>query len=393
LELVSDDLTFHRTFGEFPERYLVYYEALTSAFQEAGAFTAWHIRGNNLAPVVAYRWHGQDFRKAATEWELANSKFFVTHGGADPVLDDKHEVVGHFGSFSGDRIIVPKGYFQRGLNEMVQRGVPAFVVADGNMVGVADLVGTIMAAVSAAGTGTKAVLDFDRFESYDIGVISHQLLTDVEGTVLADLGTTSHDALEDSPVQLYDLIMLPKLAVDLGIAVAGFIRTLVPKAIKGLSKGLRAALRELAKDGRKVADEVLRTQRKKIIPIKGEVNVGGGNETPDITDLNPIKQGSGGPQRGIPNHVHGSMEEMDQIFVQGSVKKVISVRLRVIDVDWPKATKAAANVMPRGGKVMMNIWTWTPEQQAAIKAAFEAAGFSNVEVAGLGPGTMLTAIR
>jgi hypothetical protein len=83
------------------------------------------------------------------------------------------------------------------------------------------------------------------------------------------------------------------------------------------------------------------------------VDVGGTGNIKNATNLNPVKPGSGGQETGIPNHVKGSMEEMDTFFEPGSVKTMYSQRLRYGDVDWPKATQAAAKVMPPGGKVSM----------------------------------------
>ena len=60
----------------------------------------------------------------------------------------------------------------------------------------------------------------------------------------------------------------------------------------------------------------------KIKPVNGAVDVGGGGEIPEVTNLNPIKPGSGGPSSGIPNHVRGGMEDMDTIFEPGSVDKM-----------------------------------------------------------------------
>jgi len=126
-----------------------------------------------------------------------------------------------------------------------------------------------------------------------------------------------------------------------------------------------------------------------IRPVNDTVNVGGGGEIPNATNLNPIKPGSGGPSRGIPNHVKGGMEEMDALFVPGSVKTMNSVRLRYVDVDWPRATQAAAKVMPPGGKVSMNIWTQGQQEVAALKMAFERAGFKNVRIWGSSRGQEL----
>ena len=44
------------------------------------------------------------------------------------------------------------------------------------------------------------------------------------------------------------------------------------------------------------------------------MNVGGGGEVSNVTNLNPIKPGTGGPSSGIPNHVPLGMEKMDSVF-------------------------------------------------------------------------------
>jgi len=133
----------------------------------------------------------------------------------------------------------------------------------------------------------------------------------------------------------------------------------------------------------------------KIKPVNDTVNVGGGGEIPEVTNLNPIKPGSGGPTKDIPNHVPAGMEKMDEVFVPGSVKNMYSQRLRYGDVDWPTATRAAAKVMPPGGKVSMNVWTQSKAEVDALKAAFERAGFKDIRIWGSapGPGTMLDAVR
>ena len=131
----------------------------------------------------------------------------------------------------------------------------------------------------------------------------------------------------------------------------------------------------------------------RIRPVNGQVNVGGGHETPNMTNLNPVKPGSGGPEVGIPNHVRAPMEAMDDIFEPGSVTYIMSSKLRYHDFDWPRATQAAANVMPRGGKVFMNVWCGSDTEARAIAAAFQKAGFERAWVEGHGPGTIIHAIR
>jgi hypothetical protein len=132
--------------------------------------------------------------------------------------------------------------------------------------------------------------------------------------------------------------------------------------------------------------------RARMRPVNGMVNVGGGHETPHITNLNPIKPGSGGPTSGIPNHVRASMEQMDEIFEPGSVLEIRGYKLLVDDFDWPRAAQAAANVMPPGGKLNMNVME-ADEMADLIVEAFTKAGFKSVRVEDHGPGAMIRAVR
>jgi hypothetical protein len=131
--------------------------------------------------------------------------------------------------------------------------------------------------------------------------------------------------------------------------------------------------------------------RTKIKPLNGLVSVGGGFENKNGSNLNPIKPGSGGPTKDIPNHVPGRMEDMAEIFEAGSVKKMISSRLRYADVDWPKGTQAAGKVMASGGVVEMNVWCNSAGEKETLKPAFNAAGFTDVRVEGDSVGTMIYA--
>jgi hypothetical protein len=86
----------------------------------------------------------------------------------------------------------------------------------------------------------------------------------------------------------------------------------------------------------------------KIRPVNGTVNVGGGGEVPNVTNLNPTNPISGGPTSGIPNHVPLPMEQMDSVFEAGSVKKLISNKLRYWDFNWERLLAAAATLSATG---------------------------------------------
>jgi hypothetical protein len=129
----------------------------------------------------------------------------------------------------------------------------------------------------------------------------------------------------------------------------------------------------------------------RIKPLNGTVNVGGGFEegAEQVTNLNPIKPGTGGPAKGIANHVKAGFEEIDQVFEPGSVSKVISRKLPSSTVDWTRAAQGTAKVMAPGGQVRLNIWQLGEQDSALIKEAFEKAGFKNVKVLGKGSSVVL----
>lgn len=128
--------------------------------------------------------------------------------------------------------------------------------------------------------------------------------------------------------------------------------------------------------------------------VEDRVNVGGGHETPTgYTNLNPINPNSGGPSRGIPNHIRARFEDISEVIEHGTVRQIISNRLRFIDIhDWNAAARGAFQVMRSGGQVSMNIWANAQEAQVMIRA-FVQAGFSDVEVIGGGVGTILRAVK
>jgi hypothetical protein len=97
--------------------------------------------------------------------------------------------------------------------------------------------------------------------------------------------------------------------------------------------------------------------------------------------------------RGIPNHILGGMEDMEEIFESGSVEYMMSSKLRFADVNWAQATRSAAASMRPGGRVEMNVWCSSAEEVSALEQAFRDAGFSNVKTTGSGAGVMLTAVR
>jgi hypothetical protein len=127
-------------------------------------------------------------------------------------------------------------------------------------------------------------------------------------------------------------------------------------------------------------------------PREGTVNVGGGSETPQFSNLNPFVEGTGGPNGGVYNHVRASFEQIDQVFQPGSVQSIMSNRLPATTVDWPTAAAGAHRVMAPGGTLQINVWSSSAEATDGILTALRNAGFSNVRLGGsltLSDGTTL----
>jgi hypothetical protein len=175
-------------------------------------------------------------------------------------------------------------------------------------------------------------------------------------------------------------VMLPAITMAIGM-----ISGPSPTPVKGgQSTGRYAKRRGGSVPPRKNPVPSAPTVTPKVKPLNGQVSVGGGFENKVGSNLNPVKPGSGGPAKGIPNHVQGAMEDMGELFEPGSVKRMISSRLRYGDVDWAKGTQAAAKVMAPKGTVQMNVWTQSPAEQKALENAFKTAGFKNVQVKQIG---------
>jgi RHS repeat-associated protein len=146
-----------------------------------------------------------------------------------------------------------------------------------------------------------------------------------------------------------------------------------------------------------VTEEVPLPKGGTVEPVNGTVNVGGGLENPNVTNLNPVVPNTGGPPAAaIPNLVQAAGEQIGSIFAPNSVKSLISARLPYATVNWEQLANGAARVMARGGKVFMNTWVQASDAEQGlarqrIADAFTKAGFGDVEVTGTGPGVMVRA--
>jgi hypothetical protein len=124
-----------------------------------------------------------------------------------------------------------------------------------------------------------------------------------------------------------------------------------------------------------------------------KINVGGTGEAPGYTNLNPVKSHTGGRQFGIQELIQQPFEKIAEFIKPNSASKIISNRLRFVDVtDWTAAAKGAYEVMKPGGKLSMNIWA-SAEQARLLAKAFTKAGFKEVKISGEGVGTMLTGTK
>lgn len=142
----------------------------------------------------------------------------------------------------------------------------------------------------------------------------------------------------------------------------------------------------------------------KIRAKNDQVNVGGALEkgSEQYTNLNPVNPNSGGASKSIPNHVKAPFEEIGEIFEPGTVKEIISNRLRYVDVkDWNAAARGAFKVLRPGGRLGsghpasgMNVWAEEKEVAAIIKS-FQDAGFKGVRNVGSqsGPGVVIAAVK
>jgi RHS repeat-associated protein len=116
-----------------------------------------------------------------------------------------------------------------------------------------------------------------------------------------------------------------------------------------------------------------------ITPIKGRVNVGGGNETPEgWTNLQPYRTETGGPASGVANAVIGTAENMHQIFAPGSVQEMMSSKMAIGSINLQAWAAAAHKVMAPGGKFILNFLGGEKGYHAEVAQAFRDAGFKDV---------------
>ena len=198
---MADDSEFHRTlYGGMRKLPYVYMEVRRSVFEGAGAFTGHVFENRSIVPFITRLNKGQDFKKFATDWEKTYSRLCLKTGfGAEPVVDGKMLVVGHYGWFSGDAIfakvdpnakVVPSAF-----EDFLKAGTPVFVrdvnssSQMGRRVGVSDQ--------------------------------SWRVITGITGEVLGFTQYKNRDGAISTLIQPFDLIAIGKLVYALGKQVAG----------------------------------------------------------------------------------------------------------------------------------------------------------------------------
>lgn len=172
------------------------------------------------------------------------------------------------------------------------------------------------------------------------------------------------------------------------MAVANFSRDIAPGSdIRNLTL---LTVDAMSSAGTALAAASRTRQVARLRPVNGKINVGGGLEAgaESASNLNPIKPHSGGPSRGIPNHVRAGFEQIAEVFEPASARLIFSNRLRFGDVNWTAAAKGAAKVAAPGGRLSLNVWA-SPEEAQIVAQAFRAAGFKDVKVLGEGTATII----
>lgn len=162
----------------------------------------------------------QDFAHYATPWEANRSKLVSKVGGAFiPVVDEDLTVVGHYASANGGELLVPEDYDHASvyrLDKTLEADIPVFVALQScrrnNDDGTTECTRTIPAGWTGFGPSQT----------------TYNVLTGVDGEVIAEFGATDHDAVEPVDFWLADVAMAPKILIDLGIkAGTKFAKSLI----------------------------------------------------------------------------------------------------------------------------------------------------------------------
>ncbi len=344
-----------------------------------GSVQGLEVANNVLRPVDLSQKLGQDFGSRATAWEKHWSRLVDdAEDTFDPIvaLDDHVAgalVIGHFGTVTGDRILVPTPYAgdHGSLNPILGRAVPAFLTRD-------------ISAWTAAG-------EWVRFSSSEQ---IYTVATSIDGMILMQLGYDVRGLDSEDPIM--DII-ISTVTADLGVyAVKGLVGTMLRKVWGSVVfSELRSALlkRVIAREEGAVGKELagkLRAAGKRVV-----VNIGGTGEVAEAININPNVIA---PRVGIPNHIAAAAEGMGEMFEKDSIDEIVSNSLPPNTLDWTRVLRGAQKVLRTGGKITIR-FTGVGEDAKIIMAQLAELGFrdlqNGIRVADkiIGEGSVITAVK
>ncbi|HJS09057.1 MAG TPA: hypothetical protein VJ809_15415 [Pirellulales bacterium] len=193
------EATYHRTFTPFnPPRYNAWADIgktrneIVDSLRRTIPFTAHGFNAAGRQPIRVSFKKDQDFAKYATSWEHTFSKCVRGEGGtAEPVVDENLTVIGHIGWFWDSDVWIPAARSPTDkLQDMIKAGDPVFVAKARHVV-----------------TGYRVYSRGD--------TMSYQLMTSLDGAVLAHLASRVRDGVRESAFQPTDFLGagLARLAV------------------------------------------------------------------------------------------------------------------------------------------------------------------------------------
>lgn len=228
--MADANVLYHRCYWDFtrfakPERRLPdpLIQQVDPRKPVSGSIQGVMLLARALRPVDLYPKPGQDFEKAATQWEQDCSVLSSDDVGIrfSPVVNSKEEtgfgypVIAHVAKLPGSHIAAPKETLPNrniwDLNPLLSQGVPVFA-----------------SNIPYPG-GAWVSLDTP-------GWLSFHVLTDIQGAVLAQLSTTRSDYAE-SEDPLLDMIVTAVMA-DLAIRVGKGLITALVRRFAGKSIGV-----------------------------------------------------------------------------------------------------------------------------------------------------------
>jgi hypothetical protein len=321
----------------------------------AGSVDGFQWLPKSLRQIDLYPKISQNFEGYSTEWEKRCSMLIDgpnQRSRLAPVVDHKalrtgFPLIAHYGSVHEDWIIVPKKYGSKSLRWILDQGVPAYI-------------------------------EFTYPNAGDWGplsngyVFNYRVLTDFDGQILAEVGSSGRDdSIESADPLLY--LMVGTLLVKL--AARGGRMILALAARKGAEKVAETGAGEIVAQ--------FRSEGKRVV-----VNVGGTGEVAEAINLNP---NIAAPRVGIPNLIKREAEEMGEIFEPNSVDEIVSNSLPPNTLDWKRVLPGAQKVLKPGGKITIR-FTGIGDDAATILEQLKRLGFKDI-VDFANKGVAITATR